>query len=318
MTALFEISRLPTRWNRISMAGSDAADFLQRLSTANVNALQPGMGSEALFLNPQGKILAYFMLWRTDENSFLFEFDAGKDQHFKTELLAAIEQYTFAERFEVVDHSADQLACTWIFPSAESTGSDPLKPGHTSESESGLRVFHHGSQQFGRPWLSVWGRPEKLSSWISTNFSEATTLSFDELESWRISSLGPRADHEITGKLNPLEAGLARAVAPNKGCYPGQEVIEKIIALGAPAKRLCLIEGELTSAQTSAELNRGMKLQTEANPPQEMGELTSASISGKTFHALAILKKIHAKEGLPSVFPGNGRGVVKKVSSYQL
>ena len=50
----------------------------------------------------------------------------------------------------------------------------------------------------------------------------------------RVLALCPRVDHELVFDANPLELGLRAAIADNKGCYPGQEVIEKIISLGSP------------------------------------------------------------------------------------
>ncbi|NDG86203.1 MAG: hypothetical protein EBX52_14335, partial [Proteobacteria bacterium] len=61
-----------------------------------------------------------------------------------------------------------------------------------------------------------------------------------ELE--RVLSLTPKQgnEFELDGKTNPLEVNLRHAISDQKGCYPGQEVIEKIIAIGSPARKLCL------------------------------------------------------------------------------
>jgi folate-binding protein YgfZ len=53
---------------------------------------------------------------------------------------------------------------------------------------------------------------------------------------------------------NPLEVNLRSSVHDDKGCYPGQEVIEKIISLGSPPKRLCLLEGKLENVKLPAKL----------------------------------------------------------------
>src|SRR6185295_2608646 len=112
------------------------------------------------------------------------------------------------------------------------------------------------------------------------------------IESWRIRSLRPRIDSEITDSTLPLEVGLTDAVAQQKGCYPGQEVIERTLSLGAPARRLARVEG------TGPAPAPGEPLFNLAEPPAEVGKVTSVSQEGGRFFVLAFLRKIHAKEGL--------------------
>ena len=116
----------------------------------------------------------------------------------------------------------------------------------------------------------------------------------NELE--RVLALAPEEGKEfkLDGKTNPLEVNLRHAISDQKGCYPGQEVIEKIIAIGSPARRLCLLE---LKAATGSPANA-----PEIRPPlpllsgegAEAGVLTS--IAGK--HALGIIRRTHLKEGI--------------------
>jgi folate-binding protein YgfZ len=72
------------------------------------------------------------------------------------------------------------------------------------------------------------------------------TLAIDDEEQARILSLrpAPGLEFSLDGTVNPLEVNLNHAIADQKGCYPGQEVIEKILALGSPARRLCQLRAE--------------------------------------------------------------------------
>lgn len=74
------------------MVGPDARDFLHRLSTVDARGLEPGQGKPGFFLNPQGKIRAYFNLWCYGAEEFAFEFAAGETGRWKQELLALIDQ----------------------------------------------------------------------------------------------------------------------------------------------------------------------------------------------------------------------------------
>ncbi len=296
---------LPKAWSWVELSGPDTQDFLHRLTTANTKYLKTGTGTEGLFLNPQGKIRAYFHLWNTAPQKYEMEFDPGSDQAWKTELLAAIDQFTFAENMTLTDH-VEFTQCVWVFLDEQES---ILFEGKTIEANSitersSLRICHHGSESFGRPWISVHLDEKALSisaeSWIKEAFPgiKTETVSEQEVEYWRIQSLKPKVQQELTQGANPLEIGLKSGIADNKGCYPGQEVIEKIIALGSPAKRLALISGDGAPPPVgSSVLDSNIEVSK-----TEVGKVTSAVVdlngNGRGFLALATLRKTHAKEGL--------------------
>ena len=127
----------------------------------------------------------------------------------------------------------------------------------------------------------------------------------DLSEKDRILNLTPKMGNEFqsTGETNPLEVNLKTAISDQKGCYPGQEVIEKIIAIGSPAKKLCLLEGT-----ASSELKLPAILLNAKN--EEAGILTSYADGV----GLAILKRTQLKEGI-ELFHSPFQFTLKKVSS---
>jgi folate-binding protein YgfZ len=309
-------------WSWVTLSGRDGRDFLHRLTTVNVNALEIGQGAPGFFLNAQGKMRAYFTLWRFGDQDYAFELDAGATGHWKKELLAAIDQYTFAEKFALADVTAS-LEARWIFADAGSSdgaasllaalGTPGLEPGRTTAIDEEIRICHHGDRDFGRAWVTAWGRPARLAQWIERQLPQARAASWETLESWRVASLRPRVDAELDAATIPLEAGLTDALAQGKGCYPGQEVIERIVSLGSPARRLVQIQGEGEAPK------RGEALHNLAEPPLEVGLVTSvAPRSGGTgFMALAFVRKLHAKEGLEVRFAGAGSlGSITRVAPY--
>ncbi len=108
-------------------------------------------------------------------------------------------------------------------------------------------------------------------------------------EKARILELAPKLGNEFlpNGETNPLEVNLRSAIADQKGCYPGQEVIEKIVSLGSPARKLCLLE---TQQNTESLL-----IPTPLTTPDglEVGTLTSLDDR----FALAIIRRTHLKVG---------------------
>lgn len=320
MAYIFDSSaaRVVLVWSWVTLTGRDGRDFLHRLTTVNVNALQIGQGSPGFFLNAQGKIRAYFTLWRFGVDDYAFELDAGSTGHWKTELLAAIDQYTFAEKFTIADIS--QLESRWIFAERDeidkvlaALGASALKAGETAAIDDEIRICHHGDIDYGRTWLTAWGRPARLAQWLERSLPDSETISWERIEGWRLGALRPRVDAELDAGTIPLEVGLIDGLAQAKGCYPGQEVIERIVSLGSPARRLVQIVGQGHAPAL------GEKLHNLAEPPIEVGQVTSVASAenGSGFTALAFVRKIHAKEGLEVQFAISAtRGAITRVSPY--
>ncbi|MCM2324490.1 MAG: hypothetical protein NDJ90_14625 [Oligoflexia bacterium] len=295
-------------WRWISMTGPDAPDFLHRLSSTHVRALQPGQGSDGFFLTAQGKVRAYFTLWHLENpTDFGFEIDARNDGQAARDLLAFIDQYTFAEKLTVTP--AEGLACRWLLAGngteraaeeafLQAIGASNLQPGQTLALPDEIRLCHHGKAQFGQTWLTAWGRGPRLAQWLDQALPDAPAIDFDTLERLRIRALRPRAGAELDENSIPLELGLTDAISTDKGCYPGQEVIERIISHGAPARRLCLLESPATGALPQP----GSPLLNQAEPPAEIGQLTSIARDGDKLIALAFVRKIQAKEGTQVIF----------------
>jgi len=131
----------------------------------------------------------------------------------------------------------------------------------------------------------------------------------------RIQSLEPQIGHEWipNGETNPLEINLQSAIHDQKGCYPGQEIIEKIVAIGSPAKRLCLLKQSAPS--TPQKLTLPFSL-TDESGITEVGSLTSlASDASQNHYALGIIKRTHAKPNLTVKAGSLGAFTIEKVSS---
>ncbi len=263
----------PFRWERMVFSGvgtqnNDAQDLLNRLTTVAVKKMELRSAYAGLLLNAQGKTQAYFHLSNTGPQTYVFEFDPGPDGIFKKKLTDWIDLYTFQEKVKWEPTPSDWIPC-WVFPP-----SALLSPS--------LSVISQPTQSFGRPWLTLWGTKNSIQAELEKSFPNSKLATIDLLNSWQVQSLSAWTHAEILPDSNPLELGLAHAIASDKGCYPGQEVIEKIISLGSPAKRLCLIKtsesGNLfdpnsssevgTICRTSNELSLGLLRKTHANISQ--------------------------------------------------
>lgn len=232
MIAIFEPKK-SLNWVLQEFSGPDARDFLHRLTTVNLHRMNPGDGSLGFFLNAVGKVRAQFFLGCLAEDRFVFEYDAGREGAWSRALAETIDQCTFAEKQQLAPSSA--LDCVWVF-------SDSPAELPNREQLAGCVVLDRGSRDFGLHWWSIWGESARLSSWSQSALPGARSLDWTELDRRRISQIRPWVDHELTPEVIPLEIGLYDGVAENKGCYPGQEVIERLITQGAPPRRLVRVE----------------------------------------------------------------------------
>lgn len=134
----------------------------------------------------------------------------------------------------------------------------------------------------------------------------------------RILRLEPKWNHEFfhNETSSPLEVNLGSAVHDQKGCYPGQEVIEKIIALGSPPKKLALFSfmgpHSPDAAHLPWELWDATKSPAENSNP--VGTLTSAAQKDGQWRALGIIRKTHWALGTELRDPSGARWKVEKLS----
>lgn len=297
MAQIFAPNAQKLRW--IHVEGPDAKDFLHRLTTANLRGLAVGDGTPACFLNPQGRIVSYFKLWRTGETRFALETEQS------AETLAIIDQFTFGEKMTVSE--AQDVIPLWVLPAEGERIPNPA--GATGAphclSEGNVVLCFQGQAELGRPWVSAWGPEAEARAHVAAIWPSATLIDETAVERLRIEAMWPRAGHEISAESNPLEIGLRSAIADNKGCYPGQEVLEKIIALGAPARRLALLS-------VQGALEQGTPLLDDAG--NEQGRITSIAAPDL---ALAILRKTHAKEGGRLHTATGAHATVARISTYE-
>ena len=92
---------LTHRPNLYRLSGPDAADYLHRMTTANINALHAGQSTPGLFLTAQGRIKCMFTLHRVAEQEFCVEFETP--ERFAINFDALIEEFRFAEGISSIE-----------------------------------------------------------------------------------------------------------------------------------------------------------------------------------------------------------------------
>lgn len=116
----------------------------------------------------------------------------------------------------------------------------------------------------------------------------------------------PGFEFEMDGLTAPFEVGLLSAIDDQKGCYPGQEVIEKVISYGSSPKQLCLLKHRGHASAIGPLFDPKTK--------SEIGKLTR--IHGS--YSLGIIRKTHLNPGQTLIDSNAYEYVVEKTTASKL
>lgn len=199
----------------LRVAGPDAADYLDRMLTNEVEALGVGESCEALLLTPKGRVIAPMRVVRRADADFLLLTEPEAAEQLSAEL----QRMRFAAKVEI-------------------------------EPEEHRSYLLLGDVNGGVP-NADYGVP--AGEVLDADPPDLPALGQEELEALRIEAGRPRFGKEIDDSILPAEAGLDEThISFTKGCFPGQEPVARLHYRGHPNRRLRVLEAE--SAEPGAEL----------------------------------------------------------------
>jgi len=328
--------------------GKDATRFLHSQVTNEVEALAPGEGNFSARVTRQGQLLHFFSLHRLEEVHdqpacywMVLERDAV------SELIAAFDEFLFADDVHFEDVSQTHDWCTLQGPNAESVlrsclGDDPQTQWNTWSIRSAR--FTTGPQDHGQVIVrSLTGDPgfllavprdaagtrilgalEMASREADCDVLEEPALS-NVMEILRIEAGQLRVAHDTRGRKCILpETGLEQqAVSYTKGCYLGQEVIARVRTYGTLPFGLrglifaCAQQGDWK--QQAALLERLPESGSEIHVPgvdKPVGRIVSRTLSPLTGYpiAFAYLDKTHRTPGREIDIQAEGGTIAARVT----
>ena len=217
----------------VRVTGDDRASFLHGMCTADVNGARPGAILPTLFLTEHAHVIADAFIWVTPDALIL---DIDADAWTRTR--AHLEKLLVADDVEFED-AADLGVIDAEGPaSLDATGAASLAPWSFIEAGDS---FVGNLPRYGGPAASVIARRDSIDSTIDAIMAKAPgsrRIDASMLETIRIESGVARVGVDTTDKTIALEARLNRAISFNKGCYLGQETIERATARGGLKKRM--------------------------------------------------------------------------------
>jgi len=280
-------------WIRVT--GSDRVRWLNGMTTNSIQALTPGQGAYTFFLNAQGRIQGDAILWAEADHLLLQTSPAQTEK-----LIALLDRFIIMDDVELTDVSADQYVLEVLGVRAE----DFLTSAGLTPPARELTRVGTADAQIGRLPGSVVPRFEIIATTqasldaISGQFLEEglSPLAEGTLETLRILEGTPLFGTDIRDRDLPQETAQTHALHFNKGCYLGQEIVERIRSRGNVHRTF---HAFALSGETPAP---GTPLTAEEKP---VGELTSiATLPGGRVVALGYIRREALDRNLTLSFSG--------------
>ena len=279
---------LDTR-GRLLARGRDRVRFLHNITSNEVKKMAPGGGCRAFLLTSQGRIQADLHLFRFDD---WFLIDTEPD--LRSKVPGLILKYKVADQVELEDVTGQTASIALEGPAAAAilaACGAPAPVADCAHAAWGDSTVARVSLT-GQPGYRLYGPAGRRPDWVSQLEAAGARAATDEdARVVRIENGKPRYGDDIRDTSLPQETGQLDAVSFSKGCYVGQEIVERIRSQGRVNRKLVRVEIE-----ASDPLAPGASLSAQG---AEAGEITSSVFSpraGKVV-ALAYVRSQFAEPG---------------------
>ena len=259
----------------LRVTGTDSTRWLNGMVTNSVTALPPGGGAYSFFLNAQGRIQGDCTLYRepiSDESaSFLLSTTAVQVDTLQPWL----DRYIIMDEVEITRIFTEEASLLLAGPGVETALRtvalplpESLKLLHADTPEGPVRLFTPAPARVPKVELRA------DTSLIATLRSKLVAagvveISPQTLEAWRVFEGTPLFGTDIRDRDLPQETGQEHALHFAKGCYLGQEIVERIRSRGQ-------VHRSFTRFELNGEppVSLPVKLEADGKPA---GEITSVA-----------------------------------------
>jgi aminomethyltransferase len=299
-------------WIRVT--GEDRVRWLNGMATNAIHTLEPGQGNYNFFLTAQGRIQGDATIF-TEPDALLLETSAA----FLPSLIAHLDHFIIMDDVELADISTTRTGLLIAGPQAPALLNKlglsiedlaQLQMISSKWNDADITVIHAHSPVI--PRFELWSDAATIAALTTAlEAAGATPCDAQTIETLRVLERTPRYGTDIrnsdTAKELPQETAYqgakSRALHFSKGCYLGQEIVERINSRGNVHRTFTAfqLEGALPTTGTT--------LQVEG---KQVGELTTvATIPIPTFNtteptqqALGYIRREALDRGNPITYPG--------------
>jgi folate-binding protein YgfZ len=276
----------------LRITGADATRWLNGMVTNSIQALAPGEGSYNLLLNAQGRIQADCTIFREpdgDKPAFVLETDKSQIDTIQAHLdhfiiMDDVELTPLDNLFGILVAGPQALSIVMALGTAnqQSAPCSAAPPTAQPQTLNLKQTIYAGSPvSLIRahsplvPRFEIWSDPSTIASILAElRSTSALPASPEALEAFRILEARPLFGRDITDKYLPQEINQPQALHFAKGCYLGQEIVERIRSRGQVHRLLTplVLAGSLPT-QLPAPIQAALD-----GPSKPVGEITSAAL----------------------------------------
>ncbi len=257
-----------SQFGLLQFAGPDAQSFLHAQLSCDVTSLQPGQARYGSYNTPKGRMLASFLLWRTDIG---FHMQLPRD--LRVSILKRVSMFILRARVQATDVSDDRVMIGIAGEQAEPAvrplfAQIPVAPLTltTTDDASLLRLEADRFQIIATP-----ARAQELKAALARTLPAAEPSSWDRLDIRAgIPFVTPPTQEQFVPQMANLD--LIGGVSFTKGCYPGQEIVARMHYLGRLKQRMYL-----ANVPGSAAPKPGDKLFSTQTGDQSSGMIVNAA-----------------------------------------
>lgn len=198
------------------VSGRDAGSYLHSQLSNDIASLVVGASRQSLVLEPTGRVVALVRVTRRADTEFVIDLAPG----FLDVVTARLTKFKIRVQADISPLQVHVVAVRGDTPPDVAS----LAPGGSDH----VLVLP--------AWWSD-GRAIDLLSTAPVDIARIGTL--DDYEASRINAVWPEMGSEIVpGDTLPAATGVVTvAVSFSKGCYPGQELVERMDSRGSTAPR---------------------------------------------------------------------------------
>lgn len=283
----------------IEFTGPDRFRYLNAILTNNIRDLRENHGVVSLFLSPQGHIQAEIETYNLGDALFCVSFARVREA-----LVAGLDRYIIMDDVTLTDRTDEFTTLALEGPKSglaaeELTGIDvadlaELETRAVTVSGIACRLVkrtpgEHASAEF----VVARGRAEELWHELlrAVRHHNGGAAGYTALNALRLEQGVPWFSYDFGGKQIPHEAGLHEShISYTKGCYTGQEIVERVRSRGQVNRARVLLKVEGCDVPEA-----GTPLLADG---KEVGQITRAGFSPKLGSAIAMGYVRREKSGM--------------------
>jgi folate-binding protein YgfZ len=242
---------------RVNVRGEDRFRWLSGMVTNTVNDLPGNGGAWNLVLNAQGRIQGDLTVWRDGESLDLV---IAADQYEK--LMAHFDHFIIMDDVELV--GVDPTTETTVGLTGPQASKVLARMGLAAPGDAmnwqgvewnglNLRIYR-GYGTLADHFEIVTPLAGLTLLWRALSTAGATPVGTGALEAFRVAEGNPVYGIDIAERDLPQETSQTRALHFSKGCYLGQEIVERIRSRGNVHRHLRQLELEGPPAKGGTEL----------------------------------------------------------------